>query len=831
MPSLVPPSSKGRRPSFAPSASKLVLAIAAAWPLMVPVAWSQPAATPAAAAETVRNYAIAPGSLTQVISRFAAEAGIALTFDHGALQGQTSPGVQGEHTVQSGLNQALASSEWVAHRAGDGIYVLNRRGPADSVATLSAVRVSSSGGNETTTEGTDSYNATAITVFQGTQSIRDTPQPVTVVTQQMLEDRGMLDLTDVLNNVPGVTVDYTDSERVGYYSRGFQIDSLQIDGLSISQGGTVFVQPDTAVLDRVEILRGAAGVLRGAGNPSATVNLVRKRPTEEFQSSVGLTLGSWNRRRAELDISGPLNEAGTLRGRLIAVADKKDFFQDAREEDRRVFYGVLQADLGSNTTLTASLQHTELDATGAWGGMPANFDGTQLDMPRSTYLGADWNRWNRYNQQAFLELEHRFDNGWNVKLSGAHTRLRMDDGGFKQTSVSRSSTTNPYLANVSTSIYDGDASDQNTLNLIASGPFQMLGRRHELVVGGEIARTKNTGTSGYFNVSPVSGVDIRDWDPGSSMPEPFYSPGNGTAYTGPDSRTKQEGIFATARLSLADPLTAIIGGRLSWWSYENPDSPASNYNVDQELTPYLGLVYDISPTFSAYASYSEIFLPQNAYDSGGQLLQPIRGEDYEAGIKGEFFGGRLTSSLSLFRINNTGKAVDDASSANPCLPNYLSGYCKMAGGKTRSEGWELEVAGELMPGWHVMAGYTNTRTKYLADSNANNVGQPIRSIDPRHLFRLFTTYKLKGDLQGLTLGAGVQVQSESYVRSGNVVARQGGYAIYNAMASYEFNRHLRMQLNVNNVFDKVYYRKYSASGFNSYYGDPRNVMLSMTYKF
>src|SRR5690606_39070241 len=134
-----------------------------------------------------------------------------------------------------------------------------------------------------------------------------------VVTQQMLEDRGMLDLTDVLNNVPGVTVDYTDSERVGYYSRGFQIDSLQVDGLSISQGGSVFVQPDTAVLDRVEILRGAAGVLRGAGNPSAKVNMVRKRPTEEFQSSVGLTLGSWNRRRAELDISGPLNEAGTLR--------------------------------------------------------------------------------------------------------------------------------------------------------------------------------------------------------------------------------------------------------------------------------------------------------------------------------------------------------------------------------------------------------------------------------------------------------------------------------------------------------------------------------------
>lgn len=676
-------------------------------------------------------------------------------------------------------------------------------------------------------EGENSFAAKKATLFKGVQDIRDIPQPVTVLTRQFLDDRVLPDLQEVMKNTPGVTVDYTDSERVGYYARGYAIDALQIDGLTMNQGGSIFVQPDTAVLERVEILRGASGMLRGSGNPSATVNLVRKRPTDSFQASAGLTLGSWDRRRLEADVSSPLNASGSIRGRVVAVKDKKEFFQKARKEDREVLYAVVEADLAPNTLLSASLQHTDLGATGAWGNLPSALNGSPLNLPRDTYLGAASNFWNRYNDQAMLELEHRFGNGWNVKLDASYTGLHMKPGGFKQTSFSRTSTTNPYLANVSTSVYSGDTSNQRVLSGVANGPFRLFGREHRLTVGAESLDVDTIGTSGYFNINPRTNVDIRTWNPYTSYPEAFYAPGNGSAYVAPGTETSQKGVYATTRLSLADPLALLLGTRASWWDYQVPSAPAGNYRIEREITPYAGITYDITNNVNAYASYTEIFSPQNYKDRSGSILAPVRGEDYEAGLKGTFLGGRLNASLALFRINNNGKAAQDLASGTPCLPWYPAGYCYVAGGKQRSEGFEAEVSGEILPGWQVMGGYTNTRTRYLSDSTAANVGQPLRSIDPKHLLRVFTSYRAGGALRGWTVGGGASVQSDTYVKSGVLTARQGGYAVFNAMAAYRFDKTWSAQVNVNNLFDKLYYAKYVTTGFSNYYGDPRNVLVSL----
>lgn len=784
---------------------------------------AQSTADKAAQAEAVRQYNIPAGSLDQVLGSFGRAAGVMIAIDPALTSGLRSEGLQGTQSVASALHNLLTPHQLEAIPGANGGYKLRRKTISDT--TLPAVSVTAPA-LDANSEGSRSYAARATTIGKSTQTLRETPQPVTVLTRQLMEDRVLLDLTDVLQNTPGVTVDYTDSERVTYFSRGFQIDALQVDGLTINQSGSIFVQPDTAVLDRVEVLRGATGMLRGSGNPSATVNMVRKRPTREFQGSAALTLGSWDRRRLEADISGPLNEAGTLRGRIVAVDDSKDFFQKARHEDRKVFYGVLEADLSPRTTLTASLQHTDLDATGAWGNLPGNFDGTPLNLPRDMYLGAAWNTWNRYNQQALAELVHRFDNDWTFKASAAYTRLRMKENGFKQSYFTRASTTNPYLFDVTTSMYTGDASDQFVVAASANGPFTLFGRKHELIVGAESLRNKNIGTIGVGNQNKLAGVDIRNWDPYTSYPETYPT----ITGTGAPTTTSQQGAYATARLSVTDPLTLILGARVSWWDYNAERTPASNYQVNREVTPFAGLVYELSDQISAYASYTEIFSPQDAKDSNGRVLAPVTGQDYEAGLKGEFFGGRLNASAGIFRINNEGKAIEDSSTYSPCLPYYTTGYCRVAGGKQRSEGWEMEVAGEILPGWQMMAGYTNTRTKYLQDTAANT-GQPLRSIDPRHQLRVFTSYRLGGETQGWTIGGGAQMQSDSYVRTGNVTSRQGGYAVYNAMLGYRFDKTYSIQLNVNNVFDKVYYKKFAPTGIGYYYGDPRNVMVSLRASF
>ena len=679
-----------------------------------------------------------------------------------------------------------------------------------------------------TTEQTRSFAAKKATVGKAAQELRDIPQPVTVLTRELLDQRKLFDLTDVLQNTPGVTVDYTDSERVSYHSRGYQIDALQIDGLTINQFASIFVQPDTAVLDRVEVLRGASGMIRGSGNPSATVNMVRKRPTSEFQASVEATIGSWDRRRLVGDISGALNASGSVRGRVVAVTDKKEFFQRARSEDRQVFYGVVEADVTSRTKLTASLQHTDLDATGAWGNLPANLDGSSMDLPRSTYLGTDWNQWNRYNQQAFAELEHQFDNDWTVKLSAAYTKMRMKDNGFKQSYFQRDTgETDPYRFKVTTAQYSGDAIDQRAINLTANGPFTLLGRKHELVVGTESVSSKNVGTVGSGSLYPQY-VDIRTWNPYTSYPERDVTM---PTTTGAPTYIRQQGVYATTRLSITDPLNVLLGARMSWWETEQPRNATSltaNYSIDREITPYAGVVYDISKSISAYASYTEIFTPQSSRDIDGNVLDPIRGEDWEAGFKGAFFDGKLNASLGLFRIENVVRALTDPRAPTPCSGTTCF---YVAGGKTQSEGWEAELSGEVLPRWQVMAGYTNTRTKYAKDPTVANIDQPLRSQDPRHLFKLFTSYELGGALQGLTVGGGAQIQSGTYVTGGGLTARQGGYTVYNAMMNYRIDKTFSVQLNANNLFDKIYYKKYAPTGIANYYGDPRNVMLTLRAAF
>lgn len=815
-----------------------------AWPLALLAGWTLLAAAPvaadpvqpaAAARAEQRSFAIAAGPLSHVIAQYANQAGVALSFDAAQLGARRSPGLQGSYSLQDGFARLLEGTDLQAVRESSGVYTLRlQAAPAGSAAAvLDNVTVRARAENAATTESSGSYAAALVTANIGQQRVRDIPQPVSVLTRQWLDDQALPDLHAVLRNATGVTVDYIDSERINYYARGYQIDSLQVDGLSINQvtSAATFIQPDTAMLDRVEVLRGASGLLRGAGNPSAVVNMVRKRPTAQFQGAAALTLGSWDRQRLEADLSGPLDAAGTLRARLVALADDKASFQTARHEKRQSLYAVLEADLTPQTRLTASLQHTALDATGSWGGLPAGLDGGQLGLPRSTYLGTPWNAWNRSNRQAYVELDHRLDNGWQLKAQAARSYFRSD--GFKQTSFSSASDTDPYLANVTTSIYDGEASSQSTLSLQATGPFELLGRHHELALGLDVQRVRAIGTTGYWDVSPLYGVDVRSWDPYTSYPEPVYSAGNGNAYSAPTSHVHQHGGFARARISLSDALTAIAGARLSWWDYHEPATPGSGYGVRHEPTPYAGLVYALSDSASAYASYSKIFSSQNKKQSDGSLLAPIEGQNFEAGLKGEFLDGRLQGTLSAFHIAYVGSALEDTSSPMPCLPYYLAGRCYLAGGKSRSRGWEAELSGAPAPGWQLLASYTHTQTRILRDDTAALVGQPLRSADPKHALRLFATRQLPGPWPGWTLGAGMRLQSRTYASVGNVTTRQGGYALFDALVAWRINSTLSLQLNANNLFDKVYYAKFSPNSrfFNNYYGDPRTLTLTLRANF
>lgn len=780
------------------------------------------------AAEQAATWNIPAGPLPAALDAFARKAGVNLSYDASVVAGKSSQGVLGTYTAGQALGILLGGTGVQIQQLSDTNYLLVPAIDGGDALQLGTTSINSDALGSVT-EHSSSYTTGTISIGKTPQSLRRTPQSVSVLTSQRLEDQHLTNLTQMLNQTPGVVVDYTDSERVTYWTRGYQIDAIQFDGARINQnaGNGNFIQPDAATIDHVEILRGASGMLRGSGNPSGTVNIVRKRPTYDYQASGSYTLGSWDASRYVADVSGPLTEGGALRGRMIAVHDDTDSFQDARMERKSLLYGVLAADLSETTTATVGMEYIDLDATGTWGNLPADFDGSPLDLSRDTFLGANWGRWDRTDLHMFGELEHQFENAWNLKFTASHARFAFKDHGFQQTYLSRSSTTNPYLFNYSGTLSDGGGETlYDNLGVVLDGPFQLLGREHHLTLGAERNKVDQTGNQTAF--ANIGSIDIRNWNP-SNVTRPNVGTIPNAVNT---SVTTEEAVYATLSLSLAEPLTAQFGARLNWWDQDAKTASGvkSTYKVTREVIPYAALIYDLNDNLSLYGSYTEIFSPQTAYNSSGSLLDPMTGDTYEMGLKGEFYGGRLNASAAVFRTTLSGKALDDLGSDDPCTPYYTSGYCKVAGGKSRSEGYELEISGEVLPDWQVGGGYTYTTTKYLKDTESNT-GGVIRSTDPKQLLRLFTSYRLPGTYDAWTVGGGVQAQSDTYAVSGNARAEQGGYAVYNAMVGYRFNEAYSVQFNANNLFDKYYYKKIGATGVNYYYGDPRNFSLTLRGQF
>jgi iron complex outermembrane receptor protein/outer membrane receptor for ferric coprogen and ferric-rhodotorulic acid len=233
-------------------------------------------------------------------------------------------------------------------------------------------------------------------------------------------------------------------------------------------------------------------------------------------------------------------------------------------------------------------------------------------------------------------------------------------------------------------------------------------------------------------------------------------------------------------------------------------------------------VYALDPEWSAYASYSTVFEPQTARSAGGGMLKPVEGKNYEAGLKGELADGRLNVSLAVFQYLHKNRATNDYDAGFACD----GWYCSRASGKVRSQGFEAEASGEVVPGLELFAGYTYNTTKYLSDPDYE--GQVFNTWTPKHLLRLWANYRLPGRLDRLSVGAGAQSQSHTLASDRSFVLP--GFTIWNARVAYKPTSELTVALNVNNLFDKKYYiPSYNAATSNNHYGEPRNIMLTFRY--
>lgn len=678
-----------------------------------------------------------------------------------------------------------------------------------------------------TTEGTGSYTTgqTAAATHLPL-SLRETPQSVTVITRQRMDDQQLNSVQGVLENTTGVSSYQSDSDRTSFYSRGFLINNVQYDGIPTEVGniinGSGIGSIDTAFYDRVEVVRGGSGLLTGTGNPSAAINLVRKRPTREFSAAVSLGAGSWDTYRGMGDISTPLSEDGSIRARMVGTYQDGHSYIDGYKPKRKAFYGIVEADLTPDTTVSLGYDYQDITPKGStWGGMPLWFsDGTQAQYARSANYAQDWSHWDNTLKTAFAGIEHRFDNGWNLR--GIANQYRTQYGAELLGLIGRPDRTTglgtfPNGAYPVALAFDG-RSRQNSVDVMASGPIELLGRRHDLVVGATSSRRTASQDAAPFSLG-FTPVNVYDLSP--AYPRPDF---DAMAWVPTRTRIKQSGVYSAARFSLADPLKLIVGGRFSNVEIDDAAGGTSlHYKKNGKFTPYAGLVYDIDKTYSAYASYTGIFNPQTDYrDSKGNVLTPSNGKTGEIGLKGAYLDGRLNASAAWFRtqLDNAAQMV-----AGTFTPAGAQAYQGADG--TKSRGIELDLQGELARDWNIYAGIAH----FTAQDGA---GVRLNSQLPRTTAQLFTTWRLSGGWSKLSLGGGVKWQSRFYQAPNTGTSSLGGeqnsYALGSLMAQYAFTQKTSLAVNLNNLFDKKY--ALQKGDFDTVtYGAPRNVMVTLNYRY
>tara|TARA_R110002012_G_scaffold190935_1_gene358586 strand:- start:5070 stop:7241 length:2172 start_codon:yes stop_codon:yes gene_type:complete len=646
---------------------------------------------------------------------------------------------------------------------------------------------------------------------------KELPQAISIVTEQRIQDQNLDSIEEVLSNTTGISTRNIDSERVSFSARGFRINSFQYDGIpTLNRDGRWYFgegRLNTAIYDRVEVIRGANGLVSGSGNPGASVNFVRKRAnSRELTGSISGTLGSWDKRGSTVDVTTPLTTSGDVRARFIGGYEEGGANLDRQDKRRTFGYGVIDADVTDATTLSIGFDYQDSHTSSpTWGGLPLWYsDGTKTDYSRSFSVAPDWSYYDFESEKVFAEISHRFDNDWQVRVVGTHEETDMDG-----------KLAYPYVEGMLPNRADGSGvffytgwnrghREVDSVDAQASGPFTLLGREHELVIGGSYSDQTNDYENTFIDGFSVN--DFNNWD--GSAPNEGWAP-----FTPSEaSSTRQKAIYTASRFSLADPVTLILGARYTEW-----DGMTQFRSLDRqskyEVTPYGGVVFDFNDTYSAFASYTEIFEPQNYRDVSGSYLDPVVGKNYETGLKAAWLDGLLNGSLSVFRIEQ-----DNVAAALPLVPGQTETFYSATDGVV-SEGFEVELSGAVTSDLDMTVGYSHFTAK--SDEDSFNINQP------RSLFNLFASYNVPQKRE-LTVGGGVNWQSSLFASDLSTPVgipseyEQDSYTLVNLFGRYQFTPDLSLQVNVKNLFDEKYYSYVAGYGV---YGEPASISSTLRYSF
>lgn len=647
----------------------------------------------------------------------------------------------------------------------------------------------------------------------------ETPQSLTVLDAEEIANFRLVDVNSMLKMTTGVNVDSTETDRTTYNSRGFDITSMHVDGIGIPFGSLIVGDLDTAIYDKVEVLRGSNGLITGLGNPSGTVNYVRKRPGNESSIDTTVQLGRWDNQRVVTDVSTPLTADGRWAIRAVGVYQDKETWLDHYANERKVASFVLDGQVGDAVTLAVGYTYQDNDSDGVlWGAAPVLYsDGTQVDFEPSTTTAMDWTFWNTLTKTAFAEI------GWQVNDSITVTSMLQHSKYIENAEVFYTYWNTGLDRDTGLGLFgypgkfDGEQ-DSLVWDTVIRSTFSAWGREHQFNIGVNIAE-KDAST---LDATALSGFDVMPPFPGWSGRE-VARPTWDTPIEASRDDMQLNRLYGSLLLSLTDRLNVILGA--SKVDYENRGVSwgVSTDSDEDGGSPYAGFTWEAVDGLNVYGSYSDIYQPQYYLDESLQPLGSAEGKSYEFGVKKQF--ANMLASVAVFRSEqeNLQEFVEygDGDGVDDTFYDDDFDFAMYRGIDAKAEGAELEVSGNITDTVSVQAGYTHLKIE-------DRSGNEARTFIPRNSAKALVSWA-PAWRPGLGLGLSARWQDDVYFESAFGRIEQNSYAVFGGYMSYAFTNNLSLALNVDNLADKKYLS--SVKYEQSWLAQPLDYSLSLRWTY
>ncbi|KIQ31004.1 TonB-dependent siderophore receptor [Pseudomonas viridiflava] len=694
--------------------------------------------------------------------------------------------------------QAISQSAWA-----DQVTANN------SSIELQNIDIQSATDIETAQGPVQGYRATrSVSATRTDTSLHETPQSISVVTREAVEDIGATRLQDALDYAGGVgrANNFGGQGLTTFTVRGFTTGEFYRNGFPINRGYPNM--PDANTIERLEVLRGPATTLYGRGDPGGTFNVVSKQPLAERSVTLGSQLNDQGMKRGTLDASGPLDDDGRFAYRLNVVGEGGDTFRDHVETER---YGVTpvlswQVDDATRITFEGDFMRNNAPLDRGLTRYPAQ----TRTASRDTFFGEkDVGKLHNDNNMAQIRFDHDLNADW--KLGGG---IQMLDGSLKGDAIEA----------------NGLAADGRTLGRNFNyRKLEWTDRDVQLNVTGHFA-------TGGFDHTLLAGVEYEDYDYKSIIRrssgavnaytidifDPVYGqarPALTRTTTNDKENLKTYAAFVQDQVALTERMKLLAGVRFERFEhdYDTFGVGVPFTNSDNAVTPRLGLTYDLTDTVAIYANTARSFKPNTGASRLGGGFKAEEGKSYEVGVKWEALDRQLSVDAALYQIEKQNVLTTDP----------VDSTFSVAAGEVRSRGLDLNVVGNLTPEWRVMGSYAYVDAEVTKDNTLRS-GTRLLNI-PEQTFSLLNVYEFQdGALRGLGLGAGGRYVDQRAGQTANTAFSMDSYTVFDLLAFYKVNEHVKLNLDVKNVFDKEY-EEGAFGNVYAYPGAPRTVQVGIAY--